>query len=344
MPNRRWNKTRVTIKDIAKAAGVDPSTVTRALQGSERVKKATRDKVSTLATEMGYVANQAARTLVTRRSRIVGLAIPDMTNPFFADLARGIEDEAQKHDLRVLIRNTDGREALERDAIRFFLELKVDGIVAPMARCPRSYYDTLQAPVPIVHVNREDTPFHVSCDRKAGSLSIMNHLLSLGHRSIAFIAGPSGPASEPKMQAYREALASSGINYNPDLVFSFNGKLDDTNNIVAQMLELPEVPTAVFAWNDICAIGMMHVLTEHGWRVPDDISIAGHDDLAIARFVDPSLTTVHWPLYELGQQSIKYLYRLHEGQRARRPTVPMPTTRIRQSTGAPATGKRGGNA
>ena len=128
---------RITIKDIAKAAAVDPSTVTRALQGSNRVRKVTREKIAALAAEMGYVPNMAARTLVNRSSGLVGVVIPDMTNPFFADLARGVEDEATKHDLRVLISDTRGVEAVERGAVNLFLELKVDGLLVPPP-CPPS--------------------------------------------------------------------------------------------------------------------------------------------------------------------------------------------------------------
>ena len=156
MTKPRWQTRRVTIKDIARAANVDPSTVTRALQGNERVKPVTREKIAGLAAEMGYVPNMAARTLVNRSSGLVGVVIPDMTNPFFADLGRGIEDEAAKHDLRILINDTHGVEAAEREAVKLFLELKVDGLLVPMARCPQAYYDELDAAVPVVHVNRDD--------------------------------------------------------------------------------------------------------------------------------------------------------------------------------------------
>ena len=134
MSKPAWESRRVTIKDIAKAANVDPSTVTRALKDSPRVKPATREKIAGLAAEMGYVPNIAARTLVNRKSGLVGLVIPDMTNPFFRDLAKGIEDEAAKHDLRILINDTRGVESTEREAVNLFLALKVDGLIVPMAR------------------------------------------------------------------------------------------------------------------------------------------------------------------------------------------------------------------
>ncbi len=247
MPNKNWQAQRVTIKDIAKAAAVDPSTITRALQGSDRVKPATREKIVQLAADMGYVPNMAARTLVNRRSRLVGVVIPDMTNPFFADLAQGIEDEAAKHGLRILIRNTEGAEAAERDAINLFLELKVDGLLVPMARCPQSYYDELQSGVPVIHINRDDATHHVSCDPVKGSLLVMQHLLELGHRRIGFVTGPAGPAREPKTFAYRQALAEAQLDYDPDLIFTFDGMLASTENIVAEILKLADRPSAVFA-------------------------------------------------------------------------------------------------
>ncbi|MEO1204668.1 MAG: LacI family DNA-binding transcriptional regulator, partial [Pseudomonadota bacterium] len=132
MANSSWQTRRVTIKDIARAADVDPSTVTRALQDSPRVKPATREKIAALAHEMGYVPNMAARTLVNRRSGLVGVVIPDLTNPFFRDLAKGIEDEAAKHDFRTVMNDTRGVESAEREAVNLFLELKVDGLIVPM--------------------------------------------------------------------------------------------------------------------------------------------------------------------------------------------------------------------
>ena len=329
---RHLGSRRVTIKDIAKAANVHPSTVTRALQGSTSVKADTRERVAALAQEMGYRPNMAARTLVMRRSHIVGVAIPDMTNPFFADLAHGIEDEAAKHGLRVLIRNTSGIESAERDAVGFFLELKVDGVIVPMARCPNDFYESLAATVPIVHVNRSEAPHHVSCDSVSGSRAIMEHLLELGHRRIAFVSGPTGPGPEPKIRAYREALGQHGIAYEPDYILSFSGALDDCTELADSLLRRTPQPTAVFAWNDLCAIGLIHALRERGLEIPRDMSVAGHDDLEIAARLEPPLTTVHWPMYQMGQHSIRYLYKLREGRNAQRPAVPAPELQVRGST------------
>ena len=328
-----WRGRRVTIKDIATAAAVDPSTVTRALQGSTRVKQETRLRIVALAEQMGYVPNMAARTLVTQRSHLLGVVIPDMTNPFFADLAHGVEEESAKHRLRVLIRNTEGQEAAEREAIQFFLELKVDGLLVPMARCPTDYYVSLGSSIPIVLVNREDADHHVSCDSQAGSRAVMEHLLGLGHRRIAFVTGPTGPMLEPKMRAYEDALHGAGLVVDPDLVYTFDGSLASTRDIADQLLATTVRPTAVFAWNDVCAMGLISSLRERGVEVPADISVAGHDDIALASYFEPPLTTVHWPMYELGQQGVRILYRLREGLDGVQPHVPDPGLVVRGSTG-----------
>lgn len=335
MSKPHWQTQRVTIKDIARAASVDPSTVTRALQGSRRVKPSTREKIRGLASDMGYVPNMAARTLVNRSSGLVGVVIPDMTNPFFADLGKGIEDEAAKHDLRILINDTRGVEEAERQAVQLFLELKVDGLLVPMARCPQSYYDELDASVPVVHVNRDNAQHHVDCDRVQGSISVMQHLLELGHRRIGFVRGTAPPGLEPKMYAYRQALAEAGIDYDPQLIYTFDGTLDSSRRIADQLVALERPPTAVFGWNDVSAIGLIHALRGHGLRVPRDISIAGHDDIQLAGCVDPPLTTVAWPMYELGQQSVRYLYCLGHGNPAPKPPLPQPKLIVRDSTGAP---------
>ena len=336
MAKPHWQTQRVTIKDIARAASVDPSTVTRALQGSRRVKPATREKIVELASKMGYVPNMAARTLVNRSSGLIGVVIPDMTNPFFADLGRGIEDEAAKHDLRILINDTRGVEEAEREAVQLFFELKVDGLLVPMARCPQAYYDELHPSVPVVHVNREDAQHHVDCDRVAGSISVMNHLLELGHRRIGFVRGSAPPGMEPKMYAYRQALDEAQLDYNPELIFTFDGTLDSSQRIAEQLLPLDPRPTAVFAWNDVNAIALIHALRERGVCVPRDISIVGHDDIQLAGHIDPPLTTVAWPMYELGQQSVRYLYSLGHGNSPQEPPVLTPELVIRRSTGAPS--------
>ena len=326
---------RTTIKDIARKAGVDPSTVTRALQGSSRVKVATREKIVRIASELGYVPSMAAQTLVNRRSGLVGVVIPDMTNPFFADLGKGIEDEASKHDLRILIIDTRGLEAAEREAINLFMGLKVDGLIVPSPRCPKEYYEALQDRIPLVHVNRDDTRNHVSVDTVLGSTMIMQHLLDLGHRRIAFVRGPAGPGREPKMLAYRRALDGAGLAYTPELIFTFDGSFDSSERIAAELAGLDEPPSAVFAWNDVNAIALVHSLRRLGVRVPQDMSVAGHDDIQLAEYVDPPLTTVAWPMYELGQQSVRYLYSLFQGTSPRPPQIPPPELILRGSTSSP---------
>ena len=319
---------------------MDPSTVTRALQGSERVKPATREKIAGLAAEMGYVPDMAARTLVNRRSGLVGVVIPDMTNPFFAEFGKGIEDEAAKHDLRILIIDTRAVEAAEREAVKLFLELKVDGVVVPMARCPQDYYDGLKSAVPLIHVNRDEAKHRVNCDTVHGSILVMQHLLELGHRRIGFVRGPAPPGREPKMFAYRQALDDAGIHYDPELIFTFDGTLESTAVIATQVLALDERPTAIFAYNDVNAIGLIHALRDHGLSVPGDISIAGHDDIQLSGCIDPPLTTVAWPMYELGQQSVRYLYSLGHGKTPRAPKVPLPRLIVRKSTGKAAGGRK----
>jgi DNA-binding LacI/PurR family transcriptional regulator len=341
MAKPRWQTRRITIKDIAKAAEVDPSTVTRALQDSERVRAATRDKIKALAAEMGYVPNIAARTLVNRSSGLVGVVIPDMTNPFFAELARGVKDEAIKHDLRVLISDTHGEEAIERDAVNLFLELKVDGLLVPMARCPQQYYNDLHPAIPIIHVNRDDTEHCINCDTVGASEMIMDHLLDLGHRRIAFVRGPAPPGREPKMHAYRKALEAAGIPYEPDLIFTFDGNLESTAKIAEQLCSLDELPTAIFAHNDVNAIALIHELRQRGISVPDDISVAGHDNIQMAGCIEPALTTVAWPMYELGQESVRYLYSLGHGKKPRKAKIPPPRLIVRESTGAPRSARRG---
>ena len=329
---------RITIKDIAREAGVDPSTVTRALQGSPRVRESTRARIKDIAARLGYVPSAIARSLVARRSHLVGLVIPDMTNPFFAPLARGIEDEASRHGLRVLIRNTEGRAESEEDAIRLFSEMAVDAVIVPMARCPQVYYDNLRGNTPVVHVNREDAKHQVSCDSILGTSMILRHLIDQGHTRIGFVSGPSGPAREPKRWAYRDAMANLGQGQRDDWLYDFDGTTDSVDVIADAISNSPDRPSAVFAWNDVCAIALIHALTKRGLSVPRDISIAGHDDIALAGVIEPPLTTVRWPMTELGVAAVRYAVHLHEHKMPPTSDIPAPQLIVRQSTAPPGTG------
>ncbi|MFK7888714.1 MAG: LacI family DNA-binding transcriptional regulator [Gammaproteobacteria bacterium] len=332
MNQRRSKQARVTIKDIAREAGVDPSTVTRALQSSSRVKASTRLKIQNIAAELGYVPSAMARSLVARRSHLLGLLIPDMTNPFFTPLARGVEDEAARHNLSVLIRNTEGRPEAERDAIRVFTEFSVDGLLVPMARCPQSFYDSLPDMISIVHLNRPEAPYHVNCDSVLGSRHIVEHLLGLGHQRIGFITGPGAPAREPKMTAFRQCMGAAGLSVYEDEIFHYDGTLKSVEIIANTICTAHPSLTAVFAWNDVCAIALMHALHKRGVEVPRDMSIAGHDDIEMAGIVQPPLTTVRWPMYEMGIAAVRYAVSLHEEKQAPVLDIPPPRMIIREST------------
>ena len=336
MPRSSERSSRVTIKDIAREAGVDPSTVTRALQGSEKVRPDTAQRVKSIAKKLGYVPSAMARSLVARRSHLVGLVIPDMTNPFFAPLARGIEDEAARHNLRILIRNTEGRPDAERDAVNLFSELSADAVIVPMARCPSSYYESLNDDTPIVHINREEARHQVSCDSLRGTALILQHLVQLGHCRIGFVSGPAGPAREPKSLAYCNAIANLGQTTRDDWQFVFDGSTDSVEVIADALLASNDRPTAVFAWNDVCAIALIHALGKRGLSVPRDISIAGHDDIALAGVIQPPLTTVRWPMLELGVAAVRYAVHLHERKTAPESDIPAPQLVVRSSTAAPS--------
>ncbi len=337
MTNKTERPGRVTIKDIAREAGVDPSTVTRALQGSTRVRASTRQRIEEIATALGYVPSAIARSLVARRSHLVGLVIPDMTNPFFAPLARGIEDEAARHNLRILIRNTEGREDAERDAIKVFSELAADAVIVPMARCPQSFYDNLHDATPVVHVNREGARYHVSCDSSLGASKVMEHLMGLGHRRIGFVAGPAGPAREPKRFAYHDAIGGLGQDIRQDWQYTFDGSTDSVERIAAAIDDSNDPPSAVFAWNDVCAIALIHALAKRGIDVPNDISIAGHDDIALAGVIQPPLTTVRRPMHELGIAAVRYAGHRHDRKPAPECDIPAPRLVVRESTSRPRT-------
>jgi len=330
-----------TIKQVAARAGVSIKTVSRVINGSVYVSEAARRRVARAIAQLNYRPNALARGLVTGRSRSIGLVIADIANPFFPPMVRAIEDAAAARGYNVILCDTDEDADRERGAISVLLERKVDGLILSASRVPEAFLRQLAVDrVPLVVVNRVVRHPRIAAvlvDSVAGGRLATEHLLAMGHRRIAYLAGPCASFSNrSRLRGYRQALARAGLPFDPDLVAGGATSLAAGREAMRVLLGLDRPPTAVFAFDDLMALGALEELRRRGLRVPGDVAIVGFDDIDLAAFVDPPLTTVAQPKVEMGRLAATRLLDMVEGKSsaARRIVTLAPQLVVRHSCGA----------
>jgi LacI family repressor for deo operon, udp, cdd, tsx, nupC, and nupG len=333
----------VSIKDIAKAAGVSHSTVSRALADSPLVAEETKRRVRCLAKKMGYSPSAIARGLVTKRTQTVGLVVTTIADPFVSEVVRGIEETALDNGYSVILCDSNAEPQREITAVRTLREKRVDGIIVTASRVGNLYLPLLEeVEVPIVLINNQRAGryvYSVATDNVHGGEMITNHLLELGHRRIGYITGPEGASSSlDRLEGYKRALRAHRIKFTDSVISSGNGCPDGGERGMRQLLALSPPPTAVFCYNDMTAVGAMAEARRMGFRVPQDFSVVGFDDIAFAAYVDPPLTTVEQRKYEMGQMAMGMVLDILAGA----DTVPDITLQgqlvVRGSSGQPGQG------
>ena len=311
----------VTIKDIAREVGVSPSTVSRALSDSTLISEKTRQSVKEVAQRLGYERNELARGLVMGSSGAVGLVVPDITNPFFADIARGVGEIAHHFGCGVILCNTTEKADRELSYIRLLRRKRVDGLILTSVTVEDPYLQELaQSKTPFILVSRlsrsVDAPY-VTVDDRAGARLAVEHLIELGHELIGFIGGPPDvQPSRDRMAAYREALREHGLAEKEEWVCYADFTQAAGRKAARQMLSLPERPSAIFAANDVTALGVLEVAEELGHRIPEDLSLVGYDDITYASLPRIQLTTVAQPAFEMGQIAGEWLLSVIEGHKS----------------------------
>ncbi len=304
----------VTLHKLARAAGVSVATASRALnEGSHPVNEATKQRILTLAEQMGYKPNLIARGLRTDRTLTIGIIVDSIVSPFTPIIIRGIQDHLQERHYFSFIINTDRDPAYESRAIDDLVGRSIDGVIHVELRLrgANPALDLVSKPYVFVHrlFSRADRN-SVSVDDNYGAHLAMDHLARLGHTRIAYIGGPSGwDASANRLAGYGEALASRGIEYDPRLVSEGNWELQSGFRAARSFLDIPERerPTAIFAANDLMALGAIYAIQSAGLRVPEEIAVVGYDDREIASLSRPTITTVTLPCYEMGMASARLL-------------------------------------
>lgn len=331
---------RVSIKDIARLARVSHSTVSRALRESPLVNPETAEKIRRIASESGFRASAVARSLATSRTNTIGVVVTSIDDPFVAEVVKGIEDEAILHDYSVFLANCHADPEREMKVVHSFEDRRVDGIVVTASRVGALYGPVLEKMhIPIVLLNNQHPSqfaHSILIDNFEGSRQAVAHLVELGHRRVAYIGDRFGHGSDSeRFSGYRAALDEADIPFQPDLVVHGDGKAEGGRQAMAKLLSAMPMPTAVFCYNDMTAIGAMKAIRAKRLHVPDDVSLVGFDDLPLSLYVDPPLTTVRQPKQDMGRMAMQALLKLITGTEAEQNVRVAGELIIRQSTAAP---------
>jgi len=335
---------RPRIKDIARAVGVSPATVSRALAGGGLVAEPTLTRIRNAASELGYRPNVRARSLRTQRSMAVLVVVRDVGNPFYLEVFKGVEAVAREAGYSVLMGNTGDDPDRESEYFDMLGDGHADGMILMTGRLPAARRDDPSAPVVLAleMVEGADHP-RVLIDNVAAAETATRHLIDLGHRRIAHIAGPLPEwMSTRRAEGWRRALAAAGIE--PGEGWLQVGDFRHPSGLAAMraLLALPEPPTAIFAANDEMAYGAIREARRRGLRIPQDLSVVGFDDLYLSATFSPPLTTVSQPRLEIGRQAMALLLDALSGlpPPARRIELPVELV-VRDTTAPPASAGSG---
>jgi DNA-binding LacI/PurR family transcriptional regulator len=297
----------ISIKDIAKAAGVSHPTVSRALRDSPLVSADTKARIKRLAVEMGYSPDARARSLVRGSTQTVGVVVTTIADPFVAQVVEGIEDAAQKDGYTVILCNSHSDPEREISAVEALRSKRVDGVVVTSSRVGALYLDHLERiGVPVVLINNHNErsgsyTYSVSVDNRHGGHLATEHLLQLGHRRIAYVSGPADHSDDlDRLAGYRQALDQAGIPFEASLVVAGTGRADGGERALPDLMALEAPPTAVFCYNDMTAIGLMRAAAAVGISIPADLAVVGFDDIPFASYVRPPLSTIAQPKVRMG--------------------------------------------
>lgn len=310
----------MNIAEVAARARLSTATVSRTINQSELVRPGTAEKVWQAIRELGYYPNTQARALVSGKSRMFGLIISDIVNPFFPELVKSFEFAAIHHGYEVIIANTDYSSDRMGICVRRMIERQVDGVAIITSEMDRHLLDELSdRRVPIVGLDigkLKPLISDLSVDYNKGIREAVQHIVSLGHKRIGFISGPlTLKSARTRRSAFLKCMSACGISDRHRNVVEGNHKIDGGGIAMAQLLALPDPPTAVLTSNDLTAIGALRAIHRAGLRVPEDISVVGFDDIELSQFTQPPLTTIRLSREELGRKAFAALFETVEGLR-----------------------------
>lgn len=305
---------KITIKEIAKEAGVSIATVSMILNNKDKnITEATRKRVLEAVKKYNYVPNAMAGSLVTQRTHIIGLILPDITNPFFPGIARGAEDKANEAGYSLIFCNTDDKLDVEEKYIESLNKKMADGIIIAHSSNSVKMPEILgRCKVPVILIDRDfnsdNTLGKVLVNNLEGAYKAVTYILNKGYKKIAYLSGPlKTQTAQDRLAGYKNALADNGIKCSENLIKFGEYRIEWGIKGIIELLDEDESFDAVFCGNDLIAIGAMRELKEKGFIIPDDIGVMGFDDIYMAGLVEPSLTTVRQPNYDMGHKAMELL-------------------------------------
>ena len=335
----------VRLKDIAQQAGVSVMTVSKVLRDAPDISVETKGRIRLLAQQMGYVPDSMAQSLRTRKTKLLGLVIPAMTNPIFVRIWMAVEERAFEAGYQVIVAHSFNKPEREESAIRQLLSRRVDGLlISPLYRLDPAvsiYRELHQRAVPVVILDHP-APFCaqfacVETDDVEASMGITRHLIGLGHKHIAFFTGPAAaPWAQERLEGYRRALREAQLAMDDRLVFAAGGTIEEGAQAAEQFLREKPPVTAIQAVNDMVAMGAGNHLLNQGLRIPFDLSLTGFGNFLASEYFRVPLTTARQPKYRLGCLAVETLLGLINGQRVE-PQRLTAELIVRASTAAPLT-------
>lgn len=330
-PRRSVKRDPPTMEDVAREAGVSRALVSLVVRQSPKVSDARRERVLAAADRLGYRPNANARSLASKETRLLGVVLHELHNPFYAEIQDGIAATAADHGYRVLIATSAPRHG-EQEALETFLELRADGLILVGSRLPTQAIRSVASTTPTVIVARDVRSTlvdSIKSDERVGARLVVQHLVELGHRRITHVDGGSGAGAGSRRDGYRLAMREHRLR--PVVV---PGDYTDAAGARAAetLLASRVVPTAVFAANDFVAAGLVNRLAESGVRVPEDVSVVGYDNTYLAALHHVSLTTVDQPRPAMGTRAVELLLERFAGRTAPRRDRMIPTLVVRRST------------
>lgn len=338
-------RARPTIYDVARLAGVSTATVSRALNGTGQIAPPTRAAIEAAVEQLGYRANTIARSLVTKSTQTIALLLPDIANPFYAALVSGIQQHALSHGYTMLLCTTEGDAEREEQYLSLLRAKQVDGALVDGLRLPPDRIARfVRDGFPIVCLDRDldssSIPL-VQVDNRLGGRLATEHLIGLGHSRIGHVTGAQvlGISAE-RLTGYREALADAGISADPRLVTEGRFTEESGYEGARALLGVSPALTAIFAANDLSALGVLSALAESGRRVPADVSVVGFDDLRLSAFTSPSLTTIQQPAIEIARRATEFLLDLTRGKQVDELRHLLEPTLIVRASTSPVSGAR----
>lgn len=320
----------MTIKDVARLAGVSVATVSRVINGSGYVNIDTRKKVEAAVKQINYTPNEVARSLYKRKSKLIGLLLPDITNPFFPQLARGIEDRMQENGYRIIFGNSDENEDKELDYIQTFVQNNVIGVISSTNFPDSDAYLNLKIPIVFLDRTSNDRPSVYADGRKGGRLAAQE-IIARGSTRITILQGPAHikPAQD-RFQGAVEALDELEITYNVIQTSSFS--FTEAEKWAKELFDKYIDTDGVIASNDIVATAVLHEAHRLGKAVPHDVQIIGFDDIPLSSLLSPSLSTIRQPAREMGHEAAGLLIKLIEQDNVEDKIIQLPVSFVERET------------